>query len=130
VEEVEEQSSKSDAEVCRIQEPRTVIDRQRDTLLREVGEMVDGQPASQTTTNLKDSAKMEADEERLQEEAVEQRRDAHAAAAVLLLVVAGSESKPLAEAQHMMNDMQKALELVLALALALALALKEASREA
>jgi hypothetical protein len=42
VEEVEAQSSKSDAEVCRIQEPRTVIDRQRDTLLREVGEMVDG----------------------------------------------------------------------------------------
>jgi hypothetical protein len=69
---------------------------------------------------------MEADEERLQEEAVEQRRDAHAAAVVLLLVVAGSESKPLAEAQHTMSDMQKAQELELALALAL----KEASREA
>jgi len=122
---VEEQSSKSGAEVCCIQEPRTVIGRQGDTLLREVGEKVGGQGASQTMTTLKDSAKTEVDEEGLQEEAAEDRGDENAAAVVLLLVAAGSESKPLVETQHMMIDRQKALELVLALALAL----KEASHE-
>lgn len=65
---VEGQSSKSGAVVGRSQEPRTVIDRQEDILLREAVEMVDGHRASQTMTTLKDSAKMEVDEEGLQEE--------------------------------------------------------------
>ncbi len=128
---VEGQSSKSGAVVGRSQEPRTVIDRQEDILLREAVEMVDGHRASQTMTTLKDSAKMEVDEEGLQEEAAVDRGYENAAAVVLLLVAAGSEDKPLVEAQHRMIDRQKALELELKLVLApgLALALKEASHE-